>query len=574
MSQQTPPTGDAAELGLRPDAPEEGTTFSAPNPPPLTRREAGSEFGADAEAQTSTEVSTQSSTKTSTPTDTEGDDLSADHVGSAPEPLTGQAPGQTPEALASREQAQTATPAIDAASAGTHGADAPAAANMDQAAPGSRRCQTCAAMVEDHAFCEQCGAALRPHDATVVPPQNQGAADAGRDRSGLLVLSADQGALAPLPQAESEPELGYGPCPECGGGFSDGYCEHCGAPQPDPRAHQETAPGTWLAGVCDIGVRHTGNQDAMAMRVLGTGRAALVVCDGVSSAARSEEASQAAAGAALDVLASATSRGVGVASGIVPALTARLVASADAASEAVAAITGPVAQSDTCSVDNPSCTFVAAVIEGDNVIVGSVGDSRAYWLPDQGEALRLTTDDSWAEEQIRMGARRQDAEKGPQAHTITRWIGIDAPDHTPATSTLEPGGPGWLLLCSDGLWNYASEPQALARVFGAVSLDSGNRPLERPEDGAAARVPQVERSPLELARRLVDWANAQGGHDNVTVALARLGDPEAFTQEAGVEDERLIGNEDPLGTNPTIVIPEADAGSGSPTVIEQNATHG
>lgn len=554
MSQHTPPSGDAQDP--RPDAITDGTTFAAPTPPPLTRAEAGSASGADQDTQTSSQAITTEAIRAEA-----GATLGADDVGPATQPPTDPAEDRA------SEQPPKQTPEVRASHPAEHTDEAPPAR--------TRRCETCAAMVEDHAFCEQCGAALRPHGAALTPEQSQSAVGAGRDPSGLLVLGADQASLAPLPEAGIEPEPGSPPCPECGGGFADGYCERCGAPQPDPRAHQEIAPGTWLAGVCDIGVRHAGNQDAMALDVLGTGRAALVVCDGVSSAARSEEASQAAADAALTVLAGATSRGLGIASGIVPAITARLIASADEASEAVARLTGVAAPSDTSSASNPSCTFVAAVIEGDSVVVGSVGDSRAYWLPDEGEAMRLTTDDSWAEEQIRLGALRQDAEKGPQAHTITRWIGIDAPDHTPATTPLVPGGPGWLLLCSDGLWNYASEPQALASVFRAISLNSGDRhPAEDPLEGATDGAAQVQHSPLELARRLVDWANAQGGQDNITVALARLGYPDAFSREDEAENERLIGDEDPLGINPTVVIPEADAGVGSSTLIEQNATHG
>ena len=69
--------------------------------------------------------------------------------------------------------------------------------------------------------------------------------------------------------------------------------------------------------------------------------------------------------------------------------------------------------------------------------------------------------------------------------------------------------PGWLLLCSDGLWNYASEPAALAEVFRACTVGVP------PQRGAAQPAE-------ELAKALVDWAKAQGGHDNITVALAYL----------------------------------------------------
>jgi serine/threonine protein phosphatase PrpC len=113
----------------------------------------------------------------------------------------------------------------------------------------------------------------------------------------------------------------------------------------------------------------------------------------------------------------------------------------------------------------------------------------------------MSVDDSWASEQILSGVPREVAESAPQAHAITRWLGLDAPDHTPRTVSRELDTAGWLLVCSDGLWNYASEATALQRLIG--QLDS---------DGSA---------PLHLAQALVQWANEQGGKDNISVALAR-----------------------------------------------------
>ena len=53
---------------------------------------------------------------------------------------------------------------------------------------------------------------------------------------------------------------------------------------------------------------------------------------------------------------------------------------------------------------------------------------------------------------------RAEAESSPQAHAITKWLGRDSEDHTPMVGQLRITEPGWLLVCSDGLWNYASEP--------------------------------------------------------------------------------------------------------------------
>ena len=182
----------------------------------------------------------------------------------------------------------------------------------------------------------------------------------------------------------------------------------------------------------------------------------------------------------------------------------RVEAAGLAAADAVAATGDPSGDSP------PSCTFVAAAVERDLVVVGVVGDSRAYWLPDAGEPAVLTVDDSWAAQEIAAGTAREEAESGPQAHAITRWLGVDSPDQVPRLSTLEVDGPGWLLLCSDGLWNYCSEPGAIGQVVRTALDGAGGEP------GAACEA-------------LVAWANAQGGHDNITVVLARLGTAAAGT---------------------------------------------
>jgi serine/threonine protein phosphatase PrpC len=146
---------------------------------------------------------------------------------------------------------------------------------------------------------------------------------------------------------------------------------------------------------------------------------------------------------------------------------------------------------------------VAAVLDGSLLVAGWVGDSRAYWLPDEGPAGALTVDDSFAAEQVAHGVPRHEAENGPHAHAITRWLGLDAPDHTPRTVSRELDTPGWVLVCSDGLWNYCSEADDLATLVRQTAHGSGAQPTA-------------------LAEALVDWANAQGGRDNITVALARF----------------------------------------------------
>lgn len=328
-----------------------------------------------------------------------------------------------------------------------------------------------------------------------------------------------------LPEDPAEPEpVDHGTC-RCGGKFdADGWCTECGERRPDPRHHFTARPSDLVAAVCDRGIRHADNEDAMAVWAgeAGDGRAVLVVCDGVTTATRSAEASLAAAEAALEVLTTDDAE---------PG--ARLVRATMAASAAVEQVGRDFPDSA------PSCTFVAAVVEGGTATFGSVGDSRAYWFPDEGEAHRMTADDSMAEEQVRAGLDRASAESGPLAHTITRWLGPDSPDQTPVVTDQDVSVPGWVMVCSDGLWNYASEPADLRAVLRAT---------ER----------RVGRDPLELAQALVAWANGRGGADNVTVALARTGG--GATDHPGDEAEPTLETAYPTG---------GDAGAGG-----QDGTHG
>ena len=64
-----------------------------------------------------------------------------------------------------------------------------------------------------------------------------------------------------------------------------------------------------------------------------------------------------------------------------------------------------------------------------------------------------------------------------------------------------PREPGRLILCSDGLWNYAPSADLVARLLEALPAES---------------------SPVGVARALTDTALARGGHDNITVAVVDL----------------------------------------------------
>jgi serine/threonine protein phosphatase PrpC len=311
----------------------------------------------------------------------------------------------------------------------------------------------------------------------------------------------------------SEPATGDGAsCRQCSDGhYLDGYCDTCGSKQPDPRDHFTEAPAAWVAGVCDIGKRHRRNEDAMALSADAApgSFAAIVVCDGVSNSTDSHIASLAASHAARDVLATPLLHGVGTRTALVAAAERRLadaVAAADGAVEATTEEAGEAAAESP-----PSCTFVAVLVSGSTAVAGNVGDSRAYWLPDdpKSPALQLSEDDSFAAAQMSAGVPRKEAETSAGAHAITRWLGVDFPDDlAPHTREVELSEDGWVLVCSDGLWNYCSDAADLQRLVHET----------------VTRLGAAGRHPPTLAQALTDFANDSGGIDNITVALARVGD--------------------------------------------------
>jgi serine/threonine protein phosphatase PrpC len=370
--------------------------------------------------------------------------------------------------------------------------------NEAQAATGelaertSASCPNCGASVSaDQSFCEACGFELSP---TEPAPTSTAA-----ELESPITLS--RSIRAPL-DTEAEPAVvGPRPCQTCGGTVgAEGYCETCGTKAASLRDHYTEQPSSWVAACCDRGIRHHRNEDATAVasKPEPGSRAVLVVCDGVSTSQDSDVASLAGARAARDALVAQQPAGLGLLASRAGALAGTIEAATALANAAV------IDNTDTASENAASCTFAAAVIEGDLIVFGNVGDSRVYWVPDLGQAeaaQELSLDDSVAQFRISAGVPREQAENGPQAHAITKWLGRDSPDFKPRTGSITVAAPGWLLVCSDGLWNYVSEAAAIQRLIGDLTAKAGE--------------------PLPLAEALVDWANAQGGKDNISVALAR-----------------------------------------------------
>lgn len=271
---------------------------------------------------------------------------------------------------------------------------------------------------------------------------------------------------------EETVDLARRPCAECGGEVDpDRYCLRCGTRAPLPRDHYRQQPASWVAGVCDRGLHKPGNEDALALAASEQPGeyAVLVVLDGVSMADDSAAASLAGARAARDVLwhrAAAED----------DPEADPLLAAAHAADTAIRA------HSDPDSNNPASATFLVVVVERGRLRHGNVGDSRAYWIPDAGAAVQLTSDDA-------------------VGNALTKWLGPDSRDPVPRVGAIEVAAPGWVVACTDGLWDHVPSPAALQGHVAAA--------------GAA--------TPPELADALFRLALDAGGHDNITVAVARVG---------------------------------------------------
>jgi serine/threonine protein phosphatase PrpC len=143
-------------------------------------------------------------------------------------------------------------------------------------------------------------------------------------------------------------------------------------------------------------------------------------------------------------------------------------------------------------------TTCALLIAGDRGFIAHVGDSRVYMVR-AGQVVQLTEDHSLINELIRRGrVTKENLDDSPYKaykNAVTRAVGVY---ETVQADTLDfeilPGDS--FLLCSDGLHSYLTEDQ----ILDFLKTDD----LEH------------------LPQKLVDHANAGGGHDNITAVVVRV----------------------------------------------------
>ncbi|MBR5420595.1 MAG: Stp1/IreP family PP2C-type Ser/Thr phosphatase [Lachnospiraceae bacterium] len=142
-------------------------------------------------------------------------------------------------------------------------------------------------------------------------------------------------------------------------------------------------------------------------------------------------------------------------------------------------------------------TLVVATLEDTGLCVANVGDSRLYLIHDD-ELRQVTTDHSLVEEMVQMGElERRYARSHPDKNIITRAIGVMEEVDVDIFELEDISEGDMLLMCSDGLSNMIEDDEILALIREGGTLK-------------------------EMAERLVDEANANGGRDNITVILVRV----------------------------------------------------
>ena len=173
------------------------------------------------------------------------------------------------------------------------------------------------------------------------------------------------------------------------------------------------------------------------------------------------------------------------------------------------------ARMDT-EVSGMGTTVTAALLEAGRIVIGHVGDSRAYRLR-SGRLEQLTDDHSLVADLVRGGRiSPEEAETHPQRSVITRALGTDPKVDVDSLAVDAESGDVYLI-CSDGLTTMIGDGEILAILERAKSLEGAGKDL-------------------------VKAANRRGGEDNVTVVL--------FTVEADEPlEETAVMSGDGRGTS-------------------------
>jgi protein phosphatase len=252
------------------------------------------------------------------------------------------------------------------------------------------------------------------------------------------------------------------------------------SPSASPSA---TATGIRLevSALSDIGCARSNNEDYFGYSET---QGLYVVCDGMGGMASGEVASASAVATILETFTASASSGVPV--------STRLLQAIDAANHTV------WQHGQAPEHKGMGTTVVAAALDGEKLVIGNVGDSRAYMV-ESGQCMQITVDHSYVNELIRNGTltveNAHNADLNGMESVITRAIGA-ATAVQPDFFSVDLHPATTLLLATDGLTRYLLQDE--------IALVVINSPFEA------------------TCSNLIQLAKERGGHDNITCLLLRV----------------------------------------------------
>jgi PPM family protein phosphatase len=142
-------------------------------------------------------------------------------------------------------------------------------------------------------------------------------------------------------------------------------------------------------------------------------------------------------------------------------------------------------------------TVTAALVIGEQVTLAHVGDSRAYFIYPDGRIQAMTHDHSVVRRLVELGQMTEkDAAVSTQRNVLYRALGQTEPFRPDIITYMFPQ-PGYLMLCSDGLWGVVPEVEIFKIVTSEENLSYA-------------------------CKKLVESANNAGGPDNISVILVKF----------------------------------------------------
>lgn len=233
-------------------------------------------------------------------------------------------------------------------------------------------------------------------------------------------------------------------------------------------------------GITDTGLVRDHNEDKFAFLDLGS-RTLFAVADGMGGHDAGEVASAIAAKAACREVRESDGNGTDPLE-----LVERAVQRANAEVKREASRTG----------SNMGTTLSVALISEGAAFIGSVGDSRVYWI-ENGSITQITEDHSVVAKLVAAGQlTREEARNHPRSNLLYRTIGND--ETVPVSTFRVPlTRGGTLLLCTDGLWGEVDDEE-----IHRICSDAEDTDL--------------------ICARLVQKADANGGKDNITAIVVKV----------------------------------------------------